>query len=57
MMKSSINISPSIPLLTRTIKRVKIDGVVYVSDTITNHITGKTYDTPKRKKKQVWSVS
>lgn len=37
----------SINLLTRTIKRNKNGRLV--SDTITNHITGETYPTPKRK--------
>jgi len=38
-------------LLTRTIKFDAQGNVV--SDTITNHLRGKTYPTPKQKKKEV----
>lgn len=51
-----MKVSLSIPLLTRTIERVEINGVVYVKDTITNYLTGKTRDVHRRVK-EPWSVS
>lgn len=46
---SGIKASLNLNLLRRTI-RYDHNGKV-VSDTITNHITGKTYPTPKRKRR------
>jgi len=39
----------TILLLTRTIKYDKYRGNI-ISDTTTNHLTGETYPTPKKKK-------
>lgn len=51
----SVKASLSLKLLTRTIKYDQNGHVI--SDVIHNHIMGKSYPTPKRKKKKVWSVS
>jgi len=49
-------VSISFTILSRVIKYDQETGRV-VSDIIHNRITGKSYPTPKRKKKKAWSVS